>query len=535
MQNTGCTSSPDLKSLGIDGVGSVFWNLSEAQLIEQAVCRKEGVLTAQGALSVQTGKHKGRSPKDKFFVKHGPENNLIDWGETNLGISQTHFDKLHRKVAAYFQGRDVFVQDVIAGADSSYELKIRIITEKAWIGLLARNLFREIPKRSASEFKPEFTLIQTPGLFADPEQDGTNSGTFIAIDLSDKLAVIGGTGYGGEVKKSIFSIMNYFLPLRGVLPMHCSANIGKHGDVALFFGLSGTGKTTLSSDPNRHLIGDDEHGWTKYGVFNFEGGCYAKTIRLNRDWEPIIWQASQQFGSVLENVVINPQTRVPDFNDASLTENIRAAYPLKFIAGHVPDGKGASPQNIFFLSADAFGVLPPVAKLSKEQAMYYFLLGYTSKLAGTETGLGKEPQATFSIGFGAPFFPLNPRLYARLLGEKIEECKTNVWLINTGWRGGPYGVGKRYDLPYTRAIIDAALNDHLQGVPYTQEPYFGLHLPTKCPGVPNELLNPRLSWPDSHTYEEYAQQLLEDFKKNAKQFSDFFEKPVVHTKVKPKS
>ena len=522
--------SLDLSSLGIDQPGTIFWNLPEAHLIEQAICREEGALTARGAFAVLTGKHKGRSPKDKFYVKHGPERHLINWDETNQCISSKDFEKLHQKAAAYFNGRDVFVQDVIAGADRSYAMNIRIVSEKSWIALLASNLFREIPARQASRFTPEFTVIQAPDLFADPKQDGTNSGTFIAIDLTNMIALIGGTGYGGEVKKTIFSIMNYYLPLRGVLTMHCSANVGKHGDVALFFGLSGTGKTTLSSDPDRHLIGDDEHGWAKNGVFNFEGGCYAKTIRLNRDWEPMIWQASQQFGSILENVVVDPKSRIPDFDDDSLTENIRAAYPLKFIPGHVKRGIGGVPKNIFFLSADAFGVLPPVAKLSKEQAMYYFLLGYTSKLAGTETGLGKEPLATFSTGFGAPFFPLNPRLYASLLGEKIEECKTNVWLINTGWRGGPYGVGRRYDLPYTRAIIDAALKEHLQGVPYTQEPYFGLYIPTQCPGVPNELLDPRLSWTDTKSYDEYAQRLLASFKENAKPFADFFEKPVLQTK-----
>ena len=525
------TTSLDLGSVGITDPGNIYWNLSEAQLIEQAICREEGVLTKRGAFAVITGKHKGRSPNDKFYVKHGPERHLINWDKTNLEITYEHFQHLQQKTAAYFNHRDVFVQDVIAGADPSYALNIRIVTEKSWVALLARNLFREVPEKMASTFTPEFTILQAPGLFADPEQDGTNSGTFIAIDLTNMMALIGGTGYGGEVKKTIFSIMNYYLPLRGVLTMHCSANIGKHGDVALFFGLSGTGKTTLSSDPNRHLIGDDEHGWAKNGVFNFEGGCYAKTIRLNCDWEPMIWQASQQFGSLLENVVVDPNSRIPDFDDDSLTENIRAAYPLKFIPGHVKKGKGGVPQNIFFLSADAFGVLPPVAKLSKEQAMYYFLLGYTSKLAGTETGLGKEPQATFSTGFGAPFFPLNPRLYASLLGEKIEECKTNVWLINTGWRGGPYGIGRRYDLPYTRGIIDAALNGHLQSVPYTQEPYFGLYIPTQCPGVPNELLDPRLSWSDTQSYDQYAHHLLESFKENAKPFADFFEKPVLQTKM----
>lgn len=513
-------SIDQLEELGFPGIRTAYCNLSVAQLVEQAIARDEGQLTATGALAVQTGKHTGRSPQDKFYVAHGSENSLIDWGATNFPISEKNFDQIHKKVTSYLKGRDVFIQDLSAGADPDYTMNIRITTQKAWAGLLAHNLFREYPIHQFYDRKPDFNVIHVPDLIVDSRQEGLHSGTFVLVDMSRSLALIGGTAYGGEIKKTIFSILNYHLPLRGVLTMHCAANIGPQGDTALFFGLSGTGKTTLSSDPERFLIGDDEHGWSSNGIFNFEGGCYAKVYNLDQAYEPIIWHAVQQFGTVLENVVIDPQSRIPDFENASFTENIRAAYPLSHIPEHVQNGLGGHPRNIFFLSADAFGVLPPVARLSKEQAMYYFLSGYTSKLGGTETGLSKEPQATFSTGFGAPFFPLNPIKYAQLLGEKIEKHQVNVWLINTGWYGGPYGIGKRYPLPYTRALLKAALNNQLDKVAYFQEPSFGLWLPEDCPGVPYDLLDPQKQWESSQAYHKNAQHLIEQFTRNFKQFAE---------------
>jgi phosphoenolpyruvate carboxykinase (ATP) len=420
---------------------------------------------------------------------------------------------------AYLQSRDVFIQDAAAAAHPDHRLAIRVITENAWHNLFARNLFIRLEPEQIPDHIPEFTILQAPGFHADPEEDGVNSEVFIVLNLEKRMILIGGTSYAGEIKKSIFTTLNYLLPLKGVLSMHCSANVGKGGDVALFFGLSGTGKTTLSSDPERLLIGDDEHGWGDDGVFNFEGGCYAKTINLRAELEPMIWEATRNFGTILENVSLDPDTRRVDFDDQSLTENTRAAYPINFLENIVPEGRGGHPENIFFLTADAFGVMPPVARLTPEQAMYYFLSGYTSKLAGTEKGV-KEPQTTFSTCFGAPFLPLYPRVYAHLLGEKIARHKAKVWLINTGWTGGPYGVGSRIRLPFTRAMIRAALNGSLENIPLRDDPYFGVAVPEQVPGLPAEILNPRQTWADPQAYDQQARSLVAKFQENFTQFAD---------------
>ena len=517
-EQTGIPSDFNLEAHGLYNLSKVFWNLAPARLIEEALSRGEGELANQGALVVNTGFHTGRSPNDKYFVKNGLEDKEIFWNKDNKPISPEQFKQLHQKAVAYLQGRDVFVQDMMVGADPNHRLPIRLVTEKAFAALFANDLFIRLTDEQKAHHKPEFTILHCPDFKADPKQDGTVSGTVIIVNMTEKMILIGGSGYAGEIKKSIFTIMNFLLPLKGVMSMHCSANKGANGDVALFFGLSGTGKTTLSSDPDRFLIGDDEHGWSDDGIFNFEGGCYAKVIKINPKYEPIIYQAVRKFGTLLENVVIDPLSRKPDFDSSALTENTRAAYPIDFVENHVPEGRGGHPKNIFFLTADAFGVLPPIARLSTPQALYYFLSGYTSKLAGTEVGLGQEPQATFSMCFGAPFMPLAPGVYADLLGKKIEKHKVNVWLVNTGWTGGPYGIGHRFELPYTRAIISAALRGELEKASMRQDPYFKLWIPESCPGVPSEVLDPKKTWPDPDAYEKQAGDLIKRFTKNFEQF-----------------
>jgi phosphoenolpyruvate carboxykinase (ATP) len=521
MQNLGNPSSYSIQKHGLYNLNKVYWNLSSAELVEAAVIRKEGKLSNKGAFVVKTGKHTGRSPQDKFFVQNNhPEDREIYWGNINRPIAPAYFDKVFNRISAYLQGRDVFVHDVCAGAHPDYQMNIRIISEEAWIGLFSHNLFREICSEKQKSTVPDFTIIQTPHLQANPIEDGLNSSTFILVDFTRKIALIGNTGYGGEVKKTVFTIMNHILPRKNVVTMHCSANIGEKKDVALFFGLSGTGKTTLSSDEDRFLIGDDEHGWCDDGIFNFEGGCYAKTINLNPEFEPIIWSASNRFGTILENVILDVTTREPDFNNACLTENIRSAYPLSFVPNYEKSGRGDHPQNIFFLSADAFGVLPPISRLTKEQAMYYFLSGYTAKLAGTEVGLGKEPVATFSTCFGAPFLPLKPSIYAEMLGTRIDQHDVNVWLVNTGWSGGAYGVGERIKLPYTRAMIKAALSGEFDKIEFTKEPYFGLRIPLRCPDVSDHILNPANTWKNLKEYETQANELKARFHENFKEFED---------------
>jgi phosphoenolpyruvate carboxykinase (ATP) len=517
-QHFGQPSNYGLEHHGLSHFQDVYWNLQVSALMEKAIQRQEGVLAEPGTLVVRTDPHTGRSPNDKFVVDHGEETRDIWWGKVNQPLPPHKFERLLIRVRAYLQGKDLFVLDAAAGAHPTYELPIRLVSQNAWQTLFARHMFLRLPADKIPGHVPQFTILHAPEAFADPAEDGTNSGTFITVDFKRSLILIGGTRYGGEIKKSIFTIMNYLLPKRGVLPMHCSATVGKNGDTALFFGLSGTGKTTLSSDPDRGLIGDDEHGWGDDGVFNFEGGCYAKTIRLSQKYEPIIWEATHQYGSILENVIYDETTRTFDFDDGSVTENTRVVYPIYRVPNYVAEGRAGHPTNIFFLTADAFGVLPPIAKLSKEQAMYYFLAGYTSKLAGTERGLGSEPQATFSACFGAPFLPLHPRVYAELLGKKIEQHKVNVWLLNTGWTGGPYGVGNRMHLPYTRAMVAAALSGELDTVAYETEPFFGLSLPTSCPNVSTEILNPRATWADKEAYDAQARGMVDRFEKGFAQF-----------------
>jgi phosphoenolpyruvate carboxykinase (ATP) len=521
LRDLGIPSQYDLEHHQLHNLKTVFWNLSTPSLIEQVILRGEGLLSREGAVVVNTGKHTGRSPCDKFLVQKGDSlDDNIWWGKVNFPINSESFERLYRRITAYLQGRDVYVQDMRVGAHPDFSMPIRIITETAWHSLFARALFLRLPYEEIKEQTPQFTVIHAAGFKSVPEEDETSSDVFIILDFEKRIILIGGTGYAGEIKKSIFTVMNYYLPLKGVLSMHCSANIGARDDVALFFGLSGTGKTTLSSDPERRLIGDDEHGWADDGVFNFEGGCYAKTIKLSQSLEPQIWEATRRFGAVLENVTIDPVTRNVDFDDYSLTENTRGAYPIDFVPNHVSEGRGGHPENIFLLTADAFGVMPPLARLNPEQAMYYFLSGYTSKLAGTEKGLGSEPQATFSTCFGAPFLPLHPKRYAQLLGEKINRHKVKVWLVNTGWTGGQYGVGKRINLPYTRAMVHAALNGQLDEIPTRIDPYFGLSIPMECPGVPTDILDPRQTWNDPSAYDDQARILINRFEKNFIQFKD---------------
>lgn len=516
----GAPSAFGLDQHGITRPGVVYWNLPTPTLVERIVHRREGMLAHEGALVVRTGHHTGRSPLDKFIVREPQSEGEIWWGSVNRPISEEHFERLQGRLAAYLQGRDLFVQDVAAGADPRYRLPVRVVSEYAWHSLFARNLFLRIPRDRLADHQPAFTIIDAPRFHADPDREGTHSEVFIVLHLSRGLILIGGTSYAGEIKKSIFSVLNYLLPRQGVLSMHCSANVGSAGDVALFFGLSGTGKTTLSSDPSRRLIGDDEHGWGEEGVFNLEGGCYAKTIRLRPDLEPLIWQAVRHFGTILENVSLEADSRRMEFDDESLTENTRAAYPLGAISNFVQEGQGAHPDNIFFLTADAFGVLPPIARLTPQQAIYYFLSGYTSKLAGTEKGLGREPQATFSACFGAPFLPLHPSRYAELLRHRIERHASTVWLLNTGWTGGGYGVGERIRLAHTRAMVRAALSGELASVPQRQDPFFGLQVPAACPEVPEGVLNPRRTWQDPEAYDRQARRLGEQFARNAQTFAD---------------
>ncbi len=507
-----------LETINFNHSGIAHWNLRPPLLVQLAVARDECVLAAGGALVGRTGKHTGRSPKDKFIVREPSTQADIAWGAVNEPLDPDKFDRLRTKLFAYLAQRNVFVQDLYAGADPAHRLNVRIVTEFAWHSLFARQLFIRPPGEATSDHKPDFTVVDAPNLKADPAQDGTRSGAFIIVNFAEKLVIIGGTAYAGEIKKSIFSIMNFLLPRAGVLSMHCSANVGSKGDTALFFGLSGTGKTTLSADPGRRLIGDDEHGWGDDGVFNIEGGCYAKAIRLSQEDEPQIYNAIR-FGSVLENVVIDPLDQSVCFDDGSLTENTRAAYPLDYIDNALEPSIGGHPRNVIFLTCDAFGVLPPISRLTPEQAMYHFLSGYTAKVAGTEAGLGNEPQATFSACFGSPFLPLDPSRYADLLGEKIAKHDARVWLVNTGWSGGPFGVGKRMKIGHTRAMVNAALDGALDDVPCEPHPIFRIGVPRSCPNVPADVLDPRKTWSDASAYDAKARELAGLFADNFAAFS----------------
>lgn len=496
---------------------NVFHNLSVAQLVEKILQRNEGKLTATGAVAVTTGKYTGRSPKDKYIVEEAATQAKIDWGTTNQPISEEVFENLYNKVLDYLMKKDeIFVFKGFAGADPKYRLPIQVINEFAWHNLFAHQLFIRPTAEELKTHEAEFTVICAPNFKADPAVDGTRSETFIIISFERRVVLIGGTEYAGEMKKSIFTVMNYLLPEQGILSMHCSANVGKEGDVALFFGLSGTGKTTLSADPNRRLIGDDEHGWSNRGIFNIEGGCYAKCINLSREKEPQIFDAIG-FGAVLENVVIDEQTRLPNYDDATLTENTRAAYPIQAIHNIVDPSIAGHPSTIIFLTADAFGVLPPISKLTREQAMYHFLSGYTSKLAGTERGV-TSPQATFSTCFGAPFLPLPAVRYAEMLGRKIAEHNVRVFLVNTGWTGGEYGVGSRMKLAYTRAMVQAAVEGELDNVETVKDPIFGLEIPIHIPGVPDEVLQPQNTWADKQAYAQKAKELAAKFRENFQKF-----------------
>jgi len=495
-----------LEQNGIKNPKNVHFNLSIPELYEISIKRGEGQIADGGSLVAYTGAHTGRSPKDRFIVKEPTTENFIHWGPVNQPISSEAFDSLYDKVINYFEGKEIFIRDLYVCAHPEYRTNVRVINEYAWHNLFVNNMFirpetSEIPHEDVG-----FTVISAPGFKADPEVDGTRTETFILLNLEKRIALIGGTEYAGEMKKSVFAAMNFLLPDKNVFPMHCSANVGKEGDVALFFGLSGTGKTTLSADPDRALIGDDEHGWYDKGVFNFEGGCYAKVIKLNPETEPEIYSATLKFGSIVENVEFDPETRKIDFDSSKFTENTRSAYQIDSLQGIVPEGVGGIPNTIFMLTYDAFGVLPPISKLTSEQAMYFFLLGYTAKVAGTERGV-REPQATFSSCFGAPFLPRPPKFYGEILKSKMEKHKANVWLLNTGISGGPYGIGQRMPLPSTRALVTAAIDGTLNNGEFIEVPVFGLQVPVSCPGVDSDLLQPRLSWSNSEEYDSKAKEL----------------------------
>jgi phosphoenolpyruvate carboxykinase (ATP) len=513
-QSNGKTSG--LESLGLKNLGQVYWNLAVPQLIEHSIVRQEGILASNGALCVNTGKYTGRSPKDKFIVDEPSIHDEIDWNTVNVPIAIEKFDLLYKRMLAYVQGKNLYVFDGYVGADPNYQLSVRVINELASHNLFVHQMFLRPTAEELKTHHPDFTVISVPGFQGDPDIDGINSEAFIVLSFEKRLVLIGGTHYAGEMKKSVFSFMNYIMTKRNVLPMHCSANMDQDGNTALFFGLSGTGKTTLSADPIRHLIGDDEHGWSDLGTFNFEGGCYAKTIRLSKENEPQIWEAIR-FGAMLENVVLDENTRVPDYDDGSLTENTRVAYPVEHIPDCVIPGIGGHPKTVIFLTADAFGVLPPIAKLTHHQAIYHFMSGYTSKVAGTERGI-TEPQATFSACFGQPFLPLSATVYGKMLYEKLVKFDATVYLVNTGWTGGPYGIGSRIKLPLTRAMISAALSGELEHVAFHHHPIFKILVPESVPGVARDILDPQKTWSDPAAYEQQAKALAKRFVENFKQF-----------------
>lgn len=505
---------------GLKPAGKVHWNLGPEDLFEAAVRRGEGLVSSGGAFVAVTTPHTGRSPNDKFVVREPTSEANIAWGKVNQALSPAHYDTLRRDIVAYLAARDeLFVRDLFAGAEPRYRISVRFVTTNAWQAQFVYNMFLRPVTEELAGFTPGFTVLHAPEFQADPGRHGTRSGTAIAVNFGEKTVLIAGTRYAGEMKKSIFSVLNYLYPLQGVLPMHCSANVGPKGDAAVFFGLSGTGKTTLSADPARGLIGDDEHGWSDEGVFNFEGGCYAKVIRLSREGEPEIYATTKMFGTILENVVTHPDTREIDLNDDSITENTRASYPIHFIPNHVPSGRAGHPRNIVFLTADAFGVLPPIARLTPEQAMYHFLSGYTAKVAGTERGV-TEPKETFSACFGAPFLPLAPGKYAAMLGERIAKHGAKVWLVNTGWTGGAYGEGHRMKLAHTRAMVRAALEGKLDTVATRRDPVFGLEVPAAVPAVPADVLDQRATWKDVKKYDAAAAKLAGMFRENFAKFAD---------------
>jgi phosphoenolpyruvate carboxykinase (ATP) len=506
-----------LQNHGLTNLHRAYWNLPSAALYEEIVFRGEARISHLGPVVVSTGKHTARAAADKFIVKEHSTENHVWWGEYNRPFSPEKFSALFTRMQGFLQGRDVFVQDCYAGADPDYRLPIRIVTEKAWHSLFARNMFMKI--KSTDELKrhaPEFTVICAPSFQSSAIIDGTRTETFIIINFSQRLAIIGGTSYGGEIKKTIFTVLNFLLPLEGVLPMHCSANVGPDGDTALFFGLSGTGKTTLSADPSRRLIGDDEHGWSENGIFNFEDGCYAKVIRLSPEAEPQIHACTRRFGTILENVVVDPASRRLDLNDDLITENTRGAYPLDYIENYLPPKMAGHPRNVVFLTCDASGVMPPISRLTPDQAIYHFISGYTSKIAGTEIGLGKEPEITFSTCFGGPFMVHRPYAYAEMLKARLLKYGATCWLVNTGWTGGSFGIGKRISIRHTRALLNAALSGKLSAVAYRKDPVFGFEVPTECEGIPSQILNPASTWPSKDEYDQKYQALAARFIENFK-------------------
>jgi len=521
MNNIGkYISSRGLERHNITSDKNVFWNMGAEILYEHSIKKNLGLVGKGGALVVETGIHTGRSANDKFMVKEDTTKDDIWWGKVNVSISEENFDKIHSQILTYLNERDLYVQDLYGGTDPAYRISVRAISPSPWHSLFIRNLLVRPGVADLADFGPDFTILHAPELKVNPAEVGTNSETVITLNLEKKLVLIAGTSYAGEMKKSVFSILNYLLPAKGIMPMHCSANIGKDGDTAIFFGLSGTGKTTLSADPERSLIGDDEHGWSDTSVFNFEGGCYAKVIRLSQEAEPEIYATTRMFGTVLENVVIDPDTRELDLDDGSKAENTRAAYPITSIPNTTEGGVGKPPKNIIMLTADAFGVMPPIARLTPEQAMYHFLSGYTAKVAGTEKGLGKEPQAAFSTCFGAPFMPRHPSVYGNLLREKIAKHEVTCWLVNTGWTGGVYGVGSRMPIKYTRALLRGALDGSLNDGEFRTDPNFGFDIPLSCPGVDAVVLDPRGTWADGDAYDAQAAHLVGLFRKNFTEYED---------------
>ncbi|MGD8586021.1 MAG: phosphoenolpyruvate carboxykinase (ATP) [Chloroflexota bacterium] len=506
---------------GLTNLRKAYWNLPTEALYEEVIFRGEGRISKSGPVIVTSGKRTARAAQDKFVVRDADTEDHIWWGDYNRPISAAQFNEVYNRLQGYLQGRDVFVQDCFAGADPEYRMPVRIVTEYAWHSHFARNMFILPKNREAyRQHVPDFTVICVPSFKAFESIDGTRTSTFILLNFQEKLAIIGDTAYGGEIKKAIFTVMNYLMPLEGVMSMHCSANQGDDGDVGLFFGLSGTGKTTLSADPSRGLIGDDEHGWSDSGVFNYEGGCYAKVIQLSPSAEPEIYACTRSFGTILENVIYDPITRQIDLDDDAITENTRASYPLEMIGNAVPEKRGGHPKNIILLTCDAQGVLPPIAKLSPDQAMYHFISGYTSKVGGTEVGLGEEPEITFSACFGAPFMVHHPMFYADLLRRKVDRYGVDCWLLNTGWVGGPYGIGKRISIQYTRRLLNAALSGELKDVEYYEDPVFGFHVPKSCPDVPADVLYPAESWPSKSEYDSKYRQLAARFVNNFKKFAD---------------
>lgn len=519
MEPAMATDGKSLAGHGLKPSGEVFWNLSPGSLYEHSFAKGDGRLAHMGAISTVTAPHTGRSPNDRFVVRDETSEKVVDWGKVNVPVSPEHYEALRADVVDFLNAKDLYVQDARAGEDPNHGINVRVVSESPWHSLFAYNMFLRLSSEQLAGFKPDFTVLHAPHLKADPARHGSKSETAIMVNFTRREVLVVGTRYAGEIKKSIFSVLNHRLPEAGVFPMHCSANVGEAGDVALFFGLSGTGKTTLSADASRGLIGDDEHGWGPDGVFNFEGGCYAKTIRLSPEGEPEIYQSTKMFGTILENVVLDDDTREIDYDDGSITENTRASYPIHYIPNAVLPSRGGHPKNVVFLTADAFGVLPPISRLTPEQAMYHFLSGYTAKVAGTERGV-TEPVATFSACFGAPFLPRHPGVYAEMLGEKLREHGATVWLVNTGWSGGGYGVGSRMKLAYTRAMVNAALAGELDDVEYVADPVFGVSVPTEVPNVPDAVLRPRETWADEAAYDEAAAKLAGMFRSNFERFAD---------------